>query len=70
MGRSTGGGRLRILIENPFEPESPSWPGGGRGLLNVRQRLTARYGENTMFAAESIADRYLVVISVPAQMPA
>ena len=70
VGIACGGGRLRILIENPFDPESPSRPGGGRGLLNVRQRLTARYGENAMFAAKRIADRYLVVISVPAEMPA
>jgi hypothetical protein len=70
VGIACGGGRLRILIENPFDPESPSRPGGGRGLLNVRQRLSARYGENAMFAARRIADRYLVVISVPAEMPA
>jgi two-component system sensor histidine kinase AlgZ len=70
VGIACGGGRLRILIENPFDPESPSRPGGGRGLLNVRQRLAARYGENAMFAAKRLGDRYLVVISVPAEMPA
>jgi sensor histidine kinase YesM len=70
VGIACGGGRLRILIENPFDPESPSRSGGGRGLRNVRQRLAARYGENAMFAAKRIADRYLVVISVPAERPA
>ncbi|HTR02187.1 MAG TPA: histidine kinase [Thermoanaerobaculia bacterium] len=70
VGVACGGGRLRILVENPYDPESPSRPGGGRGLANVRQRLTARYGEEALFAAKRLADRYLVVISVPAEMSA
>ncbi len=70
VGVACGAGRLRILIENPFDPESPSRPGGGRGLANVRKRLTARYGEEALFAAKRLADRYLVVISVPAELPA
>jgi signal transduction histidine kinase len=70
VGVSCGAGRLRILIENPFDPDSPSRPGGGLGLQNVRQRLTARYGEEGLFAAKRLADRFLVVISVPAEMAA
>jgi two-component system sensor histidine kinase AlgZ len=70
VGVACGGGRLRILIENPFDPESPTRPGSGRGLSNVRQRLAARYGESAMFAARPLGDRYLVVISIPAEMPA
>jgi hypothetical protein len=70
VGVACGGGRLRILIENPFDPASPSRPGSGRGLENVRQRLAARYGEEALFAAKRMADRYLVVISVPAELPA
>ncbi len=61
-----GGGRLRILVENPFDPESPARPGSGLGLANVRQRLAARYGQEALFAARRLADRFLVVISVPA----
>jgi LytS/YehU family sensor histidine kinase len=70
LGIACGGGRLRILIENPFDPESPARPGSGRGIENVRKRLFARYGEEGLFAAKRLADRYLVVISVPAEMPA
>jgi len=70
VGVACGAGRLRILIENPYDPESAPRPGSGRGLVNVRQRLTARYGEEALFAAKRLADRYLVVISVPAEMPA
>ena len=70
VGVACGAGRLRILIENPLDPESPSRPGGGRGLANVRRRLAARYGDEALFAAKRLADRYLVVISVPAELPA
>ncbi len=63
-------GRLRILIENPLDPDAPSRPGTGVGLANVRQRLAARWGQEGLFAARRLADRFLVVISVPAEMRA
>jgi two-component system sensor histidine kinase AlgZ len=65
-----GGGRLRILIENPFDPDSPSRPGTGIGLRNVRERLAARWGPEALFAAKKLTDRFLVVISVPAERAA
>jgi len=65
-----GGGRLRILIENPFDPDSPSRPGAGIGLRNVRERLAARWGAEALFAAKKLTDRFLVVISVPAEKAA
>src|SRR5262245_2242162 len=65
-----GGGRLRILIENPVDPDSPSRPGTGIGLRNVRERLAARWGAEALFAAKKLTDRFLVVISVPAERAA
>lgn len=62
------GNRLRILIENPCDPEAPPRRGTGLGLANVRQRLATRYGHDALFAARRLADRYLVVLSVPAQI--
>jgi LytS/YehU family sensor histidine kinase len=62
------GNRLRILIENPFDPEAPPRRGTGVGLANVRSRLAARYGSDAFFAARRLADRYLVVLSMPAQV--
>ena len=62
------GNRLRILIENPFDPEAPPRRGSGVGLANVRSRLAARYGSDALFAARRLADRYLVVLSMPAQV--
>jgi two-component system, LytTR family, sensor histidine kinase AlgZ len=62
------GNRLRILIENPFDPDAPSRRGSGVGLANVRSRLAARYGSEALFAARRLADRYLVVLSMPAHV--
>ncbi len=68
LGVSCAGGRLRILIENPLDPETPARPGTGLGLAIVRQRLAARYGQEALFAARRLADSFLVVISVPAEL--
>jgi len=40
------------------------------GLANVRQRLAAKWGADGLFAAKRLADRYMVVISVPAEVAA
>ena len=70
VGVRCAAGRLRILVENPLDPDSPSRPGGGLGLTNVRRRLAARWGVDAFFAAKRLEDRYLVVISVPAERAA
>jgi len=70
VGIACGAGRLRILIENPFDPEAPPRPGSGMGLANVRKRLAARYGSEALFATKKLADRFLVVISVPVERAA
>ena len=62
------GNRLRILVENPFDPEAPVRRGSGLGLTNVRHRLAALYGTDALFAARRVDDRYLVVLSLPAQV--
>jgi hypothetical protein len=61
------GRRLRIVIENPCDPDAPPARGTGLGLANVRARLAARYGPDAIFAARHLKDRYLVVLSLPAQ---
>ena len=68
LGVHCAGGRVRILIENPLDPESAGKPGSGLGLANVRKRLTARYGSDGLFAARRLTDSFLVVISVPAEL--
>lgn len=64
------GNRLRILIENPCDPDAPATRGTGLGLVNVRRRLAARYGSDALFAARRFADHYLVVLSVPVETSA
>src|SRR5580765_3118874 len=61
------GNRLRIVIENPFDPDAPPRPAGGLGLKLVRERLTALYGGDAIFAARRLEGRHLAVISIPAR---
>ncbi|HEY6547964.1 MAG TPA: histidine kinase [Vicinamibacteria bacterium] len=62
----TDGQSLRVLVENPFDPEAPARPGVGLGLSNVRERLRARYGEGAHLNAERGADRFRVTLFLPA----
>src|SRR5262249_24318398 len=66
MEASRAGNRLRIVIENPYDPESPDRrPHGGLGLKIVRDRLAALYGGEALFAARRLEDRHLAIISIP-----
>ena len=64
---SRSGNRLRIVIENPYDPEAPPRPRGGFGLKIVRDRLAALYGSEAIFAARRLEDRHLAIISIPAR---
>jgi sensor histidine kinase YesM len=61
---------LRLLIENPFDPESPTRPGVGLGLSSVRQRLAACHGERAALQAERLPGRFRVTAELPAQREA
>ena len=56
---------LRFVIENPFDPESPSTRRNGLGLANVRNRLEARYGNAARLEVEVNENRYRVVLTLP-----
>ena len=56
---------LRFIIENPFDPESPSTRKNGIGLANVRNRLEARYGNAARLEIQVEKDRYRVTLSLP-----
>jgi len=62
---SRSGNRLRIVIENPYDPNAPERPRGGLGLKIVRDRLAALYGSDALFAARRLEDRHLAIISIP-----
>jgi two-component system, LytTR family, sensor histidine kinase AlgZ len=60
-------GHLSIVVENSFDPEAPPRRKGGVGLANVRQRLAARYGNQSNFEVTKSGDRFRVVLGLPAE---
>jgi hypothetical protein len=64
----TDGQRMRISVENPFDPDAPRRPGVGVGLANVRRRLLAGYGDRAMVEALRGDDQFRVAISMPAEV--
>jgi LytS/YehU family sensor histidine kinase len=55
---------LRFTIENPYDPLAPS-SRSGIGLVNVRQRLEARYGTAARLEVEASEDIYRVTVAIP-----
>jgi LytS/YehU family sensor histidine kinase len=57
--------RLRFVVENPFDPDAPSQKKSGFGLVNVRNRLNARYGSAAKLDVQVEQGLYRVVLSMP-----
>jgi len=64
--RRAGGG-LSIVVENVFDPETPSRRRNGMGLANVRKRLEARYGAGASLNVRVADDCYRVEVTLPAE---
>ena len=60
-------GRLAILVENSWDPDSPPRRSGGRGLKNVQLRLEARYGKDASLHINNEGDLFQVSLSLPAE---
>ena len=60
------GGWLRIVVDNPCDPDRPKRGGAGVGLANVRARLRALHGEEATLLAEERSDRWYVEVTLPA----
>jgi len=60
------GPRLAIELDNGLDPE-PRRHDGGVGLANVRARLAAEYGDDALLRIEREADRFKVVLDLPAR---
>ncbi len=58
-------GQLRVTVENPFDPEAPPAQKTGFGLLGVRSRLHARYGNAGRLEIDVQPSLYRVVLSLP-----
>jgi hypothetical protein len=63
----TDGERVRISIDNPFDPEAPPRPGVGLGIANVRRRLLAGYGDRARLDVQRGEDRFRAAILMPAE---
>jgi len=62
------GGRLNVELENGLDP-APRRREGGLGLANVRARLFGQYGNDATLRIEREADRFSVVLDLPASSP-
>ena len=58
-------GRLRLRIENEFDPESPAASRHGLGLRNVRDRLRAIYENTARVDTTATGDRFVVEMELP-----
>jgi hypothetical protein len=58
-----------VVIENPFDPEAPAARKNGFGLISVRSRLHARYGNAGRLETEVNQNRYRVILTVPCERP-
>jgi sensor histidine kinase YesM len=61
-------GRLSIQLENGVDA-APRAHDGGVGLANVRARLFAQYGGDASLRVEKGAERFVVVLDLPAASP-
>jgi len=61
------GGRLRVVIENPRDPDTPGRKGTGIGIENVRRRLDAVYGREAELRLQVDAGTFRVELSLPAK---
>jgi two-component system, LytTR family, sensor histidine kinase AlgZ len=59
------GAGLKIVIENPFEPESSSRNGAGLGLKNVKLRLANLYHGNARIDVSRNPGRFRVELQMP-----
>ena len=58
---------VRIVIENPFDPDAPETRKSGFGLISVRNRLHARFGNAARLEIQVDHNRYRVVLSLPCE---
>ena len=60
-------GRLAILVENSWDPDSPPRRSAGLGLKNVQSRLEARYGKDASLRVNNQGELFQVSLSLPAE---
>lgn len=63
------GGLLEVIVENHFDPDSPSPSRNGLGLRNVRGRLETRFGGTASLSAQSIENLFRAEMTLPCEPP-
>jgi LytS/YehU family sensor histidine kinase len=58
---------MRIVVDNPFDPDAPAVIKTGFGLSNVRNRMQARWGKAAKMDIEIDRNRYRVTLFFPYQ---
>jgi LytS/YehU family sensor histidine kinase len=61
--------QLRIVIENPCDADRPRRTGTGLGLRNVRERLSAVYGDHGRASSGEADGVWRVELTLPAERP-
>lgn len=56
---------VSVVVENPFDPDSPATRRNGFGLISVRNRLHARYGNTARMDIQVENQRYRVALTLP-----
>lgn len=59
--------RVKIVVENAFDPEVMVPVKSGLGLTHVRRRLEVRYGAGAQFSAGAVGDVYRVEVGIPCE---
>ena len=67
LAGAAANGRLRITVDNPFDPEAPMQQRTGIGLRNLRERLEAVYGGRAEMLVEPRENEYRVTLDLPAR---
>lgn len=56
---------MRIVVDNPFDPDAPSVGKNGFGLVNVRNRMQTRWGSAAKMDIQVDRNRYRVTLYFP-----
>jgi two-component system, LytTR family, sensor histidine kinase AlgZ len=63
------GDRVRVAVENGFDPDAPPSNRHGMGLPHVRRRLELRYGDAATLEAGGLEGVYRVELRFPCESP-
>ena len=63
-----GSEQLHLSVANNYDPDVPPRRKSGVGLVNVQQRMEARYGKRARFTTNKMDDLFEVKLDIPAEI--